>query len=100
VESESNFEFSLARLLHLEYTGYIVRDIGRLGYRPHSEVKSSTPEGKSPPWRNQGGLCSSTTFCDDPNMLGRSHFAVPEEVFRGVLRPLRMTDEADELQVG
>jgi hypothetical protein len=34
------------------------------------------------------------------NMLGRHHFAVPEEVLRGELRPLRMPEEADEeLQV-
>ena len=34
------------------------------------------------------------------NMLGRYHFAVPEEVLRGELRPLRIPEEADEeLQV-
>ena len=30
------------------------------------------------------------------NMLGRYHFAVPEEVLRGELRPLRMPEEVDE----
>jgi hypothetical protein len=29
-------------------------------------------------------------------MLGRYHFAVPEEVLRGELRPLRYMNEADE----
>jgi hypothetical protein len=29
-------------------------------------------------------------------MLGRYHFAVPEEVLRGELRPLRMPEEVDE----
>jgi hypothetical protein len=33
------------------------------------------------------------------NMLGRYHFAVPEAVLRGELRPLRIPEEADELQV-
>jgi hypothetical protein len=33
-------------------------------------------------------------------MLGRYHFAVPEEVLRGELRPLRVPEAADEeLQV-
>jgi hypothetical protein len=30
------------------------------------------------------------------NMLGRSHFTVPEKVLRGELRPLRLPEEADE----
>jgi len=30
------------------------------------------------------------------NMLGRYHFALPEEVLRGELRPLRIPEEADE----
>jgi hypothetical protein len=30
------------------------------------------------------------------NMLGRYHFAVPEEVLRGELRPLRGLNDADE----
>ena len=30
------------------------------------------------------------------NMLGRYHFAVPEEVLRGELRPLRDSNDADE----
>jgi hypothetical protein len=30
------------------------------------------------------------------NMLGRYHFAVPEEVLRGELRPLRDLNDADE----
>jgi len=30
------------------------------------------------------------------NMLGRYHFAVPEEVLRGELRPLRYSNDADE----
>ena len=30
------------------------------------------------------------------NMLGRYHFAVPEEVLRGKLRPLRDSNDADE----
>jgi hypothetical protein len=29
-------------------------------------------------------------------MLGRYHFAVPEEVLRGELRPLRDINDADE----
>ena len=34
------------------------------------------------------------------NMLGRYHFAVPEEVLRGELRPLRMPEEvAEELPI-
>ena len=34
------------------------------------------------------------------NMLGRYHFALPKEVLRGELRPLRIPEEADEeLQV-
>ena len=30
------------------------------------------------------------------NMLGCYHFAVPEEVLRGELRPLRMPEEVDQ----
>ena len=34
------------------------------------------------------------------NMLARYHFAVPEEILRGALRPLRVPEAADEeLQV-